>query len=94
MVLERFIARLKIMTPKQRAELRKKIEKSFRRFENIEAGRTVRRKPPVQQRKGAIPPCVDRKTCGNFVKGPCGGMRNDRLSVYGCYRESDTAPVA
>ena len=48
-----------------------------------------------QQRKGAIIPlCVDRKTCSAFVKGPCGGTSSERQDHFGCYRESDTAPVA
>ena len=67
-----------------------------RDFHNaIESKITVRRKPPVQQRKGAIIPlCVDRKTCSAFVKGPCGGTSSERQDHFGCYRESDTAPVA
>ena len=76
-------------------ELPAKYEGWYRRLDTKEAGRTVRRKPPVQQRKGAIIPlCVDRKTCSAFVKGPCGGTSSERQDHFGCYRESDTAPVA
>ena len=61
-----------VIVPYQKGDVFEIVETVCAALNNMEAGRTVRAKRPVQQRKGTIPLCVDRKTCGAFVKGPCG----------------------
>jgi hypothetical protein len=80
-VLEQFVSRLKRMTSKQRTELRKKMEKSFRRFETIEAGRTVARVRAVQQPQAKMPPCKIHKKCEFYLKMYC-GENTERFACY------------
>jgi len=64
-----------------------RFNKLVKRLEAMEAGRTVRPKRAVQQRKAVMPLCRLSKRClHRITSGYCGGRRSNKVSQFDCYR--------
>ena len=72
----------------------KRARAEFDALKSAERRKTVRRKPPVQQRKADMPPCRKADICPDVMQRYCGGSGSGAVSQLGCYRSAARSAVA